>query len=131
MQTIESHLTQEGEQWAHLVSNDGIYDSKSDLLELEGKITVTSSNGMTAHLKTATIQTKTQIVTSKDPVIVEMATGTTVESDGMELNAKTKEIVFTGNVRSHLVRSAPAPAGEPRQRRQSADSVPAQRGGQP
>jgi LPS export ABC transporter protein LptC len=102
--TIDSHLTQPNDQWAHLVSNEGIYDTKGELLKLSGDIKVTSSNGMTAYLKTADVQTKTQIVTSRDPVIVEMSNGTTVESDGMVLNAKTKEVTFEGQVRTHLVR---------------------------
>ena len=102
--SIESHLTQPNDQWSHLVSNEGIYDTKADLLKLSGDIKVTSSNGMTAYLKTADVQTKTQIVTSRDPVVVEMSNGTTVESDGMVLNAKTKEVTFEGQVRTHLVR---------------------------
>ena len=73
---------------------------------MSGDIKVTSSNGMTAYLKTADVQTKTQIVTSRDRVIVEMSNGTTVESDGMVLNAKTKEITFEGQVRTQLVRPA-------------------------
>jgi LPS export ABC transporter protein LptC len=101
---IDSHLSQPNEQWAHLVSNEGVYDTKGELLKLSGDIKVTSSNGMTAYLKTADVQTKTQIVTSRDPVIVEMSNGTTVESDGMVLNAKTKEVTFEGQVRTHLVR---------------------------
>ena len=106
--TIDSHLVQIDEQWAHLVSDEGLYDTKADLLDLKGNIKVTTSNGLTAYLKTAAVQTKTQIVTSKDPVIVEMSNGTTVESDGMVLNAKTKEVTFEGNVRSHLVRDQAA-----------------------
>jgi hypothetical protein len=106
--TIDSHLNQAGDQWAHLVSDEGIYDTKTDLLDLSGNIKVTSSNGMTAYLKTANVHTKTQIVTSKDPVIVEMSNGTTVESEGMVLNAKTKEVTFEGNVRTHLVRDSGA-----------------------
>jgi lipopolysaccharide export system protein LptC len=102
--TIDSHLTQANEQWAHLISDEGLYDTKGDLLDLSGNIKVTSSNGMTAYLKTAQVGTKTQIVTSKDPVLVEMANGTTVDADGMVLNAKTKEVTFEGKVRTHLVR---------------------------
>ena len=106
--SIDSHLTQPNDQWAHLVSNEGVYDTKGELLKLSGDIKVTSSNGMTAYLKTADVQTKTQIVTSRDPVIVEMSNGTTVESDGMVLNAKTKEVTFEGQVRTHLVRTPAA-----------------------
>ena len=72
------------------------------------------------------MQTKLQIVTSKDPVLVEMANGTTVDADGMVLNSKTKEVTFEGRVRTHLVRSPgakPAPGqGTPQ---------PSQPGGQP
>lgn len=102
--TIEAHLTQLNDEWAHLASDEGMYDTKGDSLDLSGNIKVTSSNGLTVHMKTANVGTKTQIVTTKDPVIVEMGNGTTVESDGMVLNAKTKEVTFEGNVRSHLVR---------------------------
>ena len=67
--TIDSRLTQPNDQWAHLISNEGVYDTKGELLKLSGDIKVTSSNGMTAYLKTADVQTKTQIVTSRDPVL--------------------------------------------------------------
>ena len=106
--TIDSHLTQLNDQWSHLISDEGLYDTKADLLDLSGNIKVTTSTGMTAYLKTAAVQTKTQIVTSKDPVIVEMSNGTTVESEGMVLNAKTKEVTFEGKVRTHLVRDSAA-----------------------
>jgi lipopolysaccharide export system protein LptC len=110
LETIAAHLAQPDEQWAHLVSDDGVYDSKKELLTLAGNIKVTSSNGMTVHLKTAEVQVKPQIVTSKDPVIVEMSNGSTVESERMSLDAKAKEVVFEGSVRSRLVRSEPPPA---------------------
>lgn len=102
--SIDSHLTQASEQWAHLVADEGLYDTKVDLLDLKDNIKVTTSNGMTVRMKTAAVHTKTQIVTSRDPVVVEMSNGTTVESDTMVLNAKTKEVTFEGNVRTHLIR---------------------------
>ena len=102
---IDGHLTQISSDWAHLIANNGIYDSKSELLNLAGDVKVTSSNGMVAYLKSADVRTKEQIITTKDPVRVELATGTTIESDTMVINAKDKEITFEGNVRSHLVRA--------------------------
>jgi lipopolysaccharide export system protein LptC len=105
LRTIEGHLRQPTNEWAHLVADDGIYDSKKELLNLVGNIKVVASNGMVAYLKTAAVEVKEQIITSNDPVLVETNGGSTIESERMVVDSKSKEITFEGRVRSHLMRA--------------------------
>jgi hypothetical protein len=112
LNTIEGRLTQANGDVATIVSDTGLYDSKTEVLDLAGKIKVTTSSGMVAYLRTANVQVKPQLVTSHDPVTVTMESGSKVDADGMQLDAKAKEVSFEGNVRSHLTRPA-ATAGVP------------------
>lgn len=97
--------------WAH----SGTYDNGTSIMELFEKIEVSGSSGLKAHMTRATVQTKDSIVISKEPVLVEMASGT-VRAKGMTLRQKSREITFAGDVQTHLLtpakpQSATAPGG--------------------
>jgi hypothetical protein len=113
LKEITADVTQPNSEWAKLVAVDGVYDTKEEQLTLRNKIKVTSSNGMTAHLKSALLLVKDQIITSKEPVFIEMTTGTTTEAERLKIDVKAKELTLDGNVRSHLVRPEAKGDGAP------------------
>ncbi|MGA2567865.1 MAG: LPS export ABC transporter periplasmic protein LptC, partial [Pseudolabrys sp.] len=68
----------------------GLYDNKSEMLNLERDIMLTSSAGYTSRLSEATVDIRKGNVVSKHPVEVEMLQG--------NLNANGLEIVDSGDL---------------------------------
>src|SRR5690606_33279161 len=77
-------------------------DTKNNRLELSGGIDIVAETGLKAKLSRATILTNDNVIFSKEPVLVEMPTGT-VRSNEMRILNKTREIAFIDDVRAHLV----------------------------
>jgi hypothetical protein len=103
LKSIEGHLVQLSGLKFTLVSDVGIYDTKKEHLTLTGNIKVTTSDGMTAYLKSASIDMKTHVIKSSEPVRAESVHGHTIEASTLLINAKTKEVEFEGDVRTHFV----------------------------
>lgn len=80
----------------------GTFDNKTSVLELYDKIEVTSSTGLKARLKRATIETKEASLVSSEPVEVDMPTGN-VRSNAMSLAQKSRQILFSNGVVTRLV----------------------------
>lgn len=114
LKTIEGHLTQLTGLKFTLVSDIGIYDTKKEHLTLTGNIKLTTSDGMTAYLKSASIDMNTHVIRSSEPVRAESVHGHTIEALALFVNARTKEVEFEGEVRTHFVPPTearqPAPA---------------------
>lgn len=79
----------------------GLYDSKTNMLELSEGITVVNPAGMRAELQSATINTKEGTLKSDRPVRVAGPQGT-IRSDTFDLDQKTKRIGFVGGVVANL-----------------------------
>lgn len=114
LKTIEGHLVQLTGLKYTLNSDVGIYDTKNEHLTLSGNIKLTTSDGMTAYLKSASIDMKTHVIKSSEPVRAESVHGHTIDAARLLINAKTKEVEFEGEVRTHFVPQQdtrqPAPA---------------------
>ena len=80
----------------------GLYDSKANKLDLSDGITVVTQTGMRAEMQIATLMTKDGTLQSSAPVRVEMPTGV-ITSERLNLNQKTRDVAFGGNVVAHLV----------------------------
>jgi len=85
-----------------LTAVQGDFNTKTNELELSGGIDIVADSGMKAKLTRATILTKENVIFSKEPVLVEMPSGT-VRSNQMRLLNKTREIAFVYDVKAHLV----------------------------
>lgn len=85
-----------------LAAAHGLFDSKANKLDLDGGVTVVTQTGMRATLKTATLMTKDGTMESNTPVMVEMPSGV-VTSNRMQLNQKTRDVIFVESVVAHLV----------------------------
>lgn len=108
LSAIDGKITQSEGRWAQLTAPEGVYESGREQLTLMGDIEVTSESGMTAHLTSATVDVRKQLVTSAQPVTVETLNGE-VRSDRLRIDMAAGEVLFDGNVRVHLLR-APARA---------------------
>jgi len=119
LHAVKAQLTQPKDAWSKLTAPKGTFNSKKEALELYGGINIATSTGMTAKLERADIDLKTQVIRSKVPVEVEAKEGT-LTAQRLEIKTTQKRILFSGDVRVHIDRSAqdkadgaqPAPAAE-------------------
>ncbi len=96
-----------------LTAARGEFDTKTNILELFDSIDVASGNGLTAKLTRATFVAKEGIVTSGEPVAVDMPAGS-IRSNRMTLRQKLKEATFVEAVIARLNASgAPPKARDP------------------
>lgn len=101
LEMIEGDLWDARKQKTNLKAARGTYDHKAGLLELFDGIDIVSEDGTRAKLTSATVQPKEGTVVSKQPVRVEMPTGS-VESREMTLRQKLKQVTFEHDVVAHL-----------------------------
>jgi lipopolysaccharide transport protein LptA len=86
----------------NLKAVQGDFNTKTNELELSGGIDIVAESGLKAKLTSATILTKDNVISSKEPVFVEMPSGT-IRSNTMRLLNKSREIAFVGDVVANLV----------------------------
>ena len=106
---ITGELTDAKKQKTHLVATRGLFDNKSNTLELYDSIDVKGESGLNAKLTRATVQTKENIITSDEPSTIVMGAGT-ITSNQLKIRQKTKEYTFLENVRTHITQKEPAAA---------------------
>ncbi len=101
LDSITGELTDVKKQKTYLTAVRGVFDNKSNILELYDAINVTGDSGLNAKLTRATIQTKENIITSDQPSTILMGAGK-ITSNQLTIRQKTKEYTFLENVRTHI-----------------------------
>ncbi len=108
---ITGDMTDANKSKTNLTAAKGEFNTKTNQLELTGGIDIVADSGLKAKLSTATIQTNENIISSKEPVVVEMPSGT-IRSNEMRILSKSREIAFVNDVKAHLVPPKPDAAAE-------------------
>ena len=108
---ITGDMTDANKSKTNLTAAKGEFNTKTNQLELTGGIDIVADSGLKAKLSTATIQTNDNIISSKEPVLVEMPSGT-IRSNEMRILSKSREIAFVNDVKAHLVPAKPDAASE-------------------
>lgn len=98
---IKAEMSDAREGWSRLAAPKGKFETKTEKLELIGDIRTAQSTGMTARLSRASIDMKTQIIVSNEPVDVDFLNGT-VRSDRMTIYADKRTVIFSDQVRVHI-----------------------------
>jgi lipopolysaccharide transport protein LptA/LPS export ABC transporter protein LptC len=101
LNAITGEMTDAKKAKTTLTAKRGTFDNKANVLELYESIDVAGDAGMKAHLTRATIQTKDNIITSSEPVLVMMEAGT-INANQMTVRQKVKEYTFVDKVRTYL-----------------------------
>lgn len=101
LHAIKAETSSFDKSWSKVAAPKGKFYSKTEKLHLFGGIKVASSTGMVAHLDTADIDMKTQVIRSQDPVEVEHLNGT-IKARTMEISMDERVVIFRGQVRVHL-----------------------------
>jgi LPS export ABC transporter protein LptC len=108
---ITGDMTDANKSKTNLTAAKGEFNTKTNQLELTGGIDIVADSGLKAKLSTATIQTNENIISSKEPVLVEMPSGT-IRSNEMRILSKSREIAFVNDVKAHLVPPKPDAVAE-------------------
>jgi len=98
---IKAQINNAKKGWSRLSAPKGIFETKTEMLELIGDIRTAQSGGMTARLTRASIDMKTQTIVSNEPVDVDFLNGT-VRSETMTIHTEEKRVIFRNNVRVHI-----------------------------
>lgn len=101
---IEGDLTQQNGVVTRLKSRRGLLDNKKGEMELLDGVEIDATNGLAARLRSAKVFNKEHRIVSQQPVVAAMPAGQ-IEANAMDLEAKARKGVFTGNVRVRLTQS--------------------------
>ena len=81
----------------------GVYDSTTERLVMQDRITIVTSTGVTGELKHASLDTKNQILRSHQPVSFILPNGT-VKANALTLLSAAHVLTFRGKVMVHIVK---------------------------
>jgi lipopolysaccharide export system protein LptC len=101
LEGISAKLPIDAENWATIDAAGGVYDRDKNTLDIDSEITVTTADGMTAKLKSATIDIGGGGMKTEDPVDIRMD-GATITSDTMAIAENGKVLVFEKRVRMDI-----------------------------
>jgi lipopolysaccharide export system protein LptC len=93
--------------WSRMRAMRGVFNSKTERLVMQDKITVATSSGVTGELKHASLNAKTQILRSHRPVSFVLPNGT-VNANALTFNSAQSVLTFRGKVRVHIVKKEKA-----------------------
>jgi len=100
---IKAEMIDAKKSWSRMSAPKGIFETKTEKLELIGDIRTAQSGGMTVRMSRASIDMKKQTIISNEPVDVDFLNGT-VRSDTMIIHTGEKRVIFSTNVRVHILK---------------------------
>ncbi len=107
LEQIDARMQTGNEGWANMGGRRGTYDSRLELLNVEGDVQVRTETGMDARLQDAHIEFRSGDITTEKPVRVHIPQGV-IGSERMQVTDNGRRILFEGRVRSTF-QNAPAP----------------------
>lgn len=102
LEQIRARLGAVGDSATYMTSAHGIYDMKTEQLQLSGGVNVNTDGGDTAVLKSAQVNLKGGGLETGDPVTITTANGGSVNANSMRVTDNGKVIAFEGRVRTVL-----------------------------
>jgi lipopolysaccharide export system protein LptC len=103
LHAIRADLSAPDGAWSRMNAVRGIFDSKTERLVMQDKITVATSSGITGELKHASLDAKTQTLRSHRPVWFTLPNGS-VKASALTFNSRDSTLTFRGKVRVHIVK---------------------------
>ena len=82
-------------------ASNGSFNPESGKLELSGGIQVDAPQGLSVHLKSATVDTKSSRISSNELVVVQLPAGE-VRSNGLQLDQRARAVTFKQGVAATL-----------------------------
>ena len=103
LHAIKADLSTANGGWTRMKAARGIFNSLSERLVMQDRITLATSAGITGELEHATLDMESQTLRSHRPVFFELDTGT-VRANALTFLSAEKTLVFRGKVKVHLVK---------------------------
>src|SRR5471032_541447 len=108
LKTLRAKVLQEDRSTITMDARTGLFDTKSQLLDLRKDIFLQSSTGYEARLSQALVDIGKGTVTSEEPVDVKLLNGT-LTADRLRITGGGEVVRFEGNVVMNLVMDSPTP----------------------
>jgi lipopolysaccharide export system protein LptC len=96
---VDARMKKKSGGWSKLRADKGIYDKKTDMLDLKSNVEMRSDNGHIARMDKARLNVKKGTLVTKSPVVVNMPNGV-IRANGMEIRENGK--VFRFEKRAHM-----------------------------
>jgi lipopolysaccharide export system protein LptC len=112
LHTLRAKVLMEDRSTVTLNSRTGVFDTKTQMLDLHKDILMQSSTGYEARLSHALVDMGQGTVTSDQPVDVKLLNGT-LTADTMKVTEKGDVVRFENNVVMHLVMDRPVATAGP------------------
>jgi len=106
---LRAKLAMQDNNSAELITVGGLYNTKTEILNLGPNILLRSTNGYEAQLADAVVEVRKGNITSDKPVAVKMTRGT-LNANRLEVINSGEVIRFEGGVVMHLSPEQPAAA---------------------
>jgi lipopolysaccharide export system protein LptC len=108
LHAIKAELSSADGGWSRMKAVRGVFNSKSERLVMQDKITVATSSGITGELKHASLMAKTQTLRSHRPVFFNLPNGT-ISARALTFRSSDSTLTFRGKVRVHVVKKEATP----------------------
>lgn len=99
LEGVDAHVGMSDATTTHVVASHGIYDSKADIMRLNGDVKIANTSGYTLNLRSAAVNFRAGVFDSRERLRVDL-NGGQVSADGMTISNNGHIINFDGNVTS-------------------------------
>ncbi len=110
LQELRAKVQMEDKSGLTMDARSGLFDTKSQVLNLKDNIFLQSSTGYEARLSQARVDMAKGTVTSNEPVAVKLLNGT-LDAQGLEITQNGEVVRFEGGVSMILIPEEAKPAG--------------------
>jgi len=90
---VNARMKKKSGGWSKLRADHGIYDKKTDMLDLKSNVEMRSDKGRVARMETAKLNVKKGTLVTNSPVVVNMPNGV-IRANGMEIRERGKVFRF-------------------------------------
>lgn len=111
LKQIHARVEMQSRGIVEITADNGLYDTKADLLTLRDNVLMVSSAGYEGRLDDAVIEVKSGKVVSQNPVKVKMLNGT-LDANRVEVDERGDLVRFGGGVVMNMRLEAPATDGK-------------------
>ncbi|NMG39433.1 LPS export ABC transporter periplasmic protein LptC [Chelativorans sp. ZYF759] len=101
LEKIGARLPINAENWADVDAERGVFDREANTLELSDGVVFTMDTGMTANLRSAMVDIGLGVMSSTEPVEINME-GSTLSADSMRVTERGGVMIFENRVRMQV-----------------------------
>lgn len=101
LEGIDAKMPVEKDNWARVQAESGVFDRNENTLDVKTDITVTTTDGLVAKLKSAFLDINNGNLKTAEPVDIQ-SNGSTITAGSMAILENGKRVIFEKRVRVHI-----------------------------